>query len=256
MKSNKLFAMKSSKEKSTNSGDSINAGNGKWKFSGEMVNNFEQHVKKSVPIYSEGQKLIKNLSEYFIKNDSIIYDIGCSTGKLLIDLVSQNSHKKDSKYIGIDIENDMIKFAKNKQKDLSIKKTKLDFINDDIVTCDFEKSDLIISYFTIQFIHPKHRQALINKIFESLNWGGALILFEKVRYNDARFQDMITTLYNDYKLERGYTHEEILNKTRSLKGILEPFSSDANIQMLERAGFKDTCTIMKKLCFEGFLAIK
>ncbi len=248
--------MKSSKEKSTNSGDSINAGNGKWKFSGEMVNNFEQHVKNSVPIYSEGQKLIKNLSEYFIKNDSIIYDIGCSTGKLLIDLVSQNSHKKNSKYIGIDIENDMIKFAKNKQKDLSIKKTKLDFINDDIVTCDFEKSDLIISYFTIQFIHPKHRQALINKIFESLNWGGALILFEKVRYNDARFQDMITTLYNDYKLERGYTHEEILNKTRSLKGILEPFSSDANIQMLERAGFKDTCTIMKKLCFEGFLAIK
>ena len=248
--------MKSSKEKSTNSGDSINAGNGKWKFSGEMVNNFEQHVKKSVPIYSEGQKLIKNLSEYFIKNDSIVYDIGCSTGKLLIDLVSQNSHKINSKYIGIDIEDDMIKFAKNKQKDLSIKKTKLDFINDDIVTCDFEKSDLIISYFTIQFIHPKHRQALINKIFESLNWGGALILFEKVRYNDARFQDMITTLYNDYKLERGYTHEEILNKTRSLKGILEPFSSDANIQMLERAGFKDTCTIMKKLCFEGFLAIK
>ena len=248
--------MKSSKEKSTNSGDSINAGNGKWKFSGEMVNNFEQHVKKSVPIYSEGQKLIKNLSEYFIKNDSIVYDIGCSTGKLLIDLVSQNSHKKNSKYIGIDIEDDMIKFAKNKQKDLSIKKAKLDFINDDIVTYDFEKSDLIVSYFTIQFIHPKHRQELINKIFESLNWGGALILFEKVRYNDARFQDMITTLYNDYKLERGYTHEEILNKTRSLKGILEPFSSDANIQMLERAGFKDTCTIMKKLCFEGFLAIK
>ena len=186
----------------------------------------------------------------------IIYDIGCSTGKLLIDLVNQNKHKKNSKYIGIDIESDMIKFAKKKQKELSIKGTKLNFINEDIVTYDFEKSDLIISYFTIQFIHPKHRQELINKIFESLNWGGALILFEKVRYNDARFQDMITTLYNDYKLEMGYTHEEILNKTRSLKGILEPFSSNANIQMLERAGFKDTCTIMKKLCFEGFLAIK
>lgn len=248
--------MKSSKERSTKSGDNINAGNGKWKFSGEMVNHFEEHVKKSVPIYSEGQELTKNLSEYFIKNDSLIYDIGCSTGKLLIDLVGQNNHKKNSKYIGIDIENDMISFAKQKQKNLSIKKAKLNFINEDIVTYDFEKSDLIISYFTIQFIHPKHRQELINKIFESLNWGGALILFEKVRYNDARFQDMITTLYNDYKLEIGYTHEEILNKTRSLKGVLEPFSSNANIQMLERAGFKDTCTIMKKLCFEGFLAIK
>ena len=91
--------MKSSKEKSTNSGDNINAGNGKWTFSGEMVNHFEEHVKKSVPIYSEGQELTKNLSEYFIKNDSIIYDIGCSTGKLLIDLVNLNKHKKNSKYI-------------------------------------------------------------------------------------------------------------------------------------------------------------
>ena len=52
MKNNKLFTMKSSKEKSTNSGDNINAGNGKWTFSGEMVNHFEEHVKKSVPIYS------------------------------------------------------------------------------------------------------------------------------------------------------------------------------------------------------------
>ena len=145
--------MKSSKEKSTNSGDNINAGNGEWTFSGEMVNHFEEHVKKSVPIYSEGQELIKNLSEYFIKNDSIIYDIGCSTGKLLIDLVNQNKHKKNSKYIGIDIESDMIKFAKKKQKELSIKGTKLNFINEDIVTYDFEKSDLIISYFTIQFIY-------------------------------------------------------------------------------------------------------
>jgi tRNA (cmo5U34)-methyltransferase len=248
--------MKTSKVKSSISGDNIKAENGNWKFSGEMVDNFEQHVLKSVPIYTEGQELIKNLSEYFIKNDSVIYDIGCSTGKLLIDLVNRSEHKKNTKFIGIDIEEDMIKFAKSKQKKASIIKTKLDFFKEDVVNYKFESSDLIICYFTVQFIHPKHRQKLIDKIFKSLNWGGALLLFEKVRYNDARFQDMITTLYNDYKLEMGYSHEEILNKTRSLKGILEPFSSNANIKMLQRAGFKDICTVMKKLCFEGFLAIK
>ena len=37
------------------------------------------------------------------------------------------------------------------------------------------------------------------------------------RYSDARFQDIFTTLYNDYKLEMGYSHEEILNKTRSFE---------------------------------------
>ena len=66
----------------------------------------------------------------------------------------------------------------------------------------------------------------------------------------------MTSLYTDYKLEQGYTHEEIINKSRSLKGILEPFSSQANIDMLKRAGFVDIISLMKYLCFQGFFAIK
>ena len=89
-----------------------------------------------------------------------------------------------------------------------------------------------------------------------MNWGGAFLFFEKVRYNDARFQDIFTTLYNDYKMQMGYTPEEILNKTRSLKGILEPFSTQGNIDMLKRSGFKDITTIIKDISFQGFLAIK
>ena len=82
------------------------------------------------------------------------------------------------------------------------------------------------------------------------------MFFEKVRYNDARFQDIFTTLYNDYKLEMGYSHEEILNKTRSLKGVMEPFSTNGNLDMLKRAGFKDITTVIKDICFQGFIAIK
>ena len=82
------------------------------------------------------------------------------------------------------------------------------------------------------------------------------MFFEKVRYNDARFQDIFTTLYNDYKLDMGYSHEEILNKTRSLKGVMEPFSTNGNLDMLKRAGFKDITTVIKDICFQGFIAIK
>ena len=38
---------------------------------------------------------------------------------------------------------------------------------------------------------PKSRQLFINKIYNSLNWGGALILYEKIRGPDARFQDTL-----------------------------------------------------------------
>lgn len=82
------------------------------------------------------------------------------------------------------------------------------------------------------------------------------MIFEKVRAHDARFQDISSSLYQDYKLAKGYTPDQIVSKSRSLKGVLEPFSSPANVEMLKRAGFSDVLSVQKWVCFEGFLAIK
>jgi len=238
------------------SGDNISKGNASWNFKGDVVKKFDNHVSKSVPIYNRGHDLIIQLSDFFIKEDSLVYDLGCSTGKLLINLVEHNKNKINSKFIGLDIERDMISHANDERKKFNINTKKLKFLAKDLVNYKLEESDFIISFFTIQFIHPKHRQKLINKIYESLNWGGAFLFFEKVRYNDARFQDIFTSLYNDYKMQMGYTPEEILNKTRSLKGVMEPFSTKGNTDMLERAGFKDITPVVTDICFKGFLAIK
>jgi len=113
-----------------------------------------------------------------------------------------------------------------------------------------------VAYYTIQFIPPRRRQLIIDKIYQSLNWGGAFLLFEKVRGPDARFQELLNGLYTDFKLKNGYSPDEIISKTRSLKGILEPFSVQGNLDLLKRAGFSDVTSIMKYICFEGFLAIK
>ncbi len=231
-------------------GDNIKAQNANWKFNGEMVDNFEEHVEKSIPLYEKGHKLIENLSDYFVKDDSICYEIGSSTGVLLEKVATRHSFR-DSWFIGVEIEEDMVKKANTLYK-----KNNLNFVTQDINSFSFEKSDLIISYYTIQFIHPKLRQQLFDKIYSSLNWGGAFIMYEKVRANDARFQDILTNLYTEYKLQRGYHADEILAKTKSLKGVLEPFSTKGNIELLKRAGFEDFITIQKYMNFEGFLAIK
>ena len=119
-----------------------------------------------------------------------------------------------------------------------------------------DNADLIVCYYTVQFINTSVRQKLIDKLYSKLNWGGALLLFEKVRGADARFQDILSALYSDYKIRQGYSADEIIAKSRSLKGVLEPFSTQGNLDMLERAGFVDINTVQKYLCFEGFLAIK
>jgi tRNA (cmo5U34)-methyltransferase len=66
----------------------------------------------------------------------------------------------------------------------------------------------------------------------------------------------MTGVYHEMKIESGYSGEEIIGKSRSLKGVLEPFSTEGNREMLKRAGFEDVLTVMKHTCFEMFLAIK
>lgn len=225
--------------------------NANWSFSGKIVNDFDNHILSSVPLYKQGHQLISSLSDFFLSNDSICYELGCSTGTLLKNIAEHNPDK-NIKFIGIEIEQDMVDFANKKLSDYN----NIEIICDDILNIELEKSDMIISYYTIQFIKPRIRQLIFDKIYESLNWGGAFVLFEKVRGADARFQDITTALYTDFKLDQGFTKEEILDKTRSLKGVLEPFSSQGNLDFLKRAGFVDVMSIMKYVCFEGFLAIK
>ena len=129
-------------------------------------------------------------------------------------------------------------------------------ICEDLLKYKLPKSDFTVSYYTIQFIHPRYRQEIFDKIYNSLNWGGAFLLFEKVRGSDARFQDIISNIYTNFKIDKGFSPEEIFSKAESIKGVLEPFSTEGNIGLIKRAGFQDIMTIYKNVCFEGFLCIK
>ena len=231
-------------------GDAICANNANWSFDGDIVEKFESHIKKSVPLYELGHELIIECADFFIKNDSICYELGCSTG-LLSHKLSERFKGINSHFIGLDEVENMIKFADKKYKNKN-----LTFKIANVLDYEYQNADMIISYYLLQFIRPCFRQKLVDQIYSNLNWGGAFLCFEKVRSPDARFQDITTSLYYEHKLKSGYTNDEIMSKSRSLKGILEPFSTQGNLDMFQRAGFKDITSIFKFICFEGFLCIK
>lgn len=233
-------------------GQNIQTERGNWSFGGDVAETFVEHVRQSVPCYDDGHELVCHLSDYFCLPDSVCYELGVSTGQLLRKLAEYQTHKPGIKWVGLDEQESMIERAREHCRDFP----NITLLQEDIRLFDYEKSDFIVSYYCIQFIPPRHRQELFNKIYESLNWGGAFVLFEKVRGPDARFQDILVSLYNDFKLRNGFSADEILNKTSALKGVLEPFSTEGNLGLLRRAGFSDIMTVMKHLCFEGFLAIK
>ena len=192
-------------------------------------------------------ELNENYRKIYLKNTNV-FDIGSTSGSFINSLYERHKNKEIN-FNGIEISSSMFNQS-------LLRYPNINFINEDVRDCNLNNSSFITAYYTIQFINPQFRQELLNKIYNSLNWGGALLLFEKVRAPDARFQDYMIQIYNEFKLSNEYTPDHIMSKSRSLKGVLEPFSSRGNLEMMERAGFKDVMTVYKYISFEGFLAIK
>ena len=44
--------------------------NANWTFSGEVSENFDDHVSKSVPLYEAGHELIGRTSDFFLRDNS------------------------------------------------------------------------------------------------------------------------------------------------------------------------------------------
>ena len=231
-------------------GNNIKAKNANWTFEG-IEKSFDKHISTSVPMYKESHNIALDLADFFLKDNSNILDIGCSTGIFLNQLVKR-SKKEKTKFFGVDNTASMIIFCKKKNSK-KIKFYHKDYLKFKKLNLKF---DLISCFYTLSFVPPQMRQEFVNKIFNELNWGGGFVLFEKIRAPDARFQDIFNLTYQDFKLSKGLSEEEIVNKSRSLKGVMEPFSDKGNLLMLKRAGFQDVTGVFQWMCFKGYLAIK
>ena len=175
-KNKKYIDKKKNEKKILKLGDNIKGISSNWKFSGSTAKNFDNHIKKSVPLYDWSHDISLKLSDFFLNEKTNVYDLGCSTGTFLKELSIRSKERKHTFY-GIDEVKDMCKIAiKNNQKIRNVK-----IINKKIEDIKFKKSSLITSFYTMQFIHPSRRQNIFNKIYKNLNWSGAFILFEKVR---------------------------------------------------------------------------
>ena len=234
-------------------GDIIKAENARWHFSKVDSEKFSKHIERSIPGYHEGHRLIEELSDFFIKKNSKIYDLGCSTGNLTHKIAARHADQK-VKVIGVERERSLLQAAR-----LNVENSpepNLEYRKEDIIELELEPANLVIAYYTLQFLSLKNRKNILKRIWRCLNPGGAFLLFEKVREPNSRLQELTMLLYNDFKLQNGYSGDEIIAKSRSLKGVLEPLSSRENLKFLKDSGFRETGRIFKRLCFEGFIAIK
>jgi len=233
--------------------DIITAIPGEWRFNEEVAKSFDSHVRKSVPLYDELQRIVMEMSEYFVRDGSIIYDIGASTGESLYHLAHKHRGKKNVRLVGIEQSLTMVEEAGKKLQGIpNIRLLHQDVRQD----TKFDQADLILALYTLQFLSLEDRYKLLSVIFRDLHTGGAFIIIEKVHAESAHAEDMWNELHWDFKRRSGLTDEMILSKARSLRGVLLPLSVKENLRMLEWAGFQRTDIFFKWLNWVGILAVK
>jgi len=213
------------------------------KFSFETIENFDEHIRKSIPNYDLLIKTILRLSDYFLVEQKNVYDLGCSTGKMLIDLNFTNGYK-----IGYDKSISLL--PKVNDENLIFKVVDLE--------CEplgLSNACIIYSLFTLQFIRKENRLSVLKEIYNGLIDGGAFFYTEKIYSRYSQTQDIFTFGYYDYKKEN-FSEKEILDKEKDLRLILRPKTFRENERMLYNAGFKIVEPFYKYFNFAGWLCIK
>ncbi len=219
-----------------------------FEFDEEVASVFDDMIARSVPFYRENIALIKELLIKNLPEGGVVYDLGCSTGTLLIELALR---RKDLKLIGIDNSEAMIEQASKKARAYGVE---IGFIQADILDFNFQRADAFVANYTLQFIRPLKRGSFVAKLRKTLKDGGLFLFSEKIMSEDKRLDRQLMEIYFEFKKKQGYSDFEIAQKREALENVLVPYSMQENIQMLKSAGFGFIEPIFRWANFATFFA--
>jgi tRNA (cmo5U34)-methyltransferase len=222
-----------------------------FEFDEEVAAVFDDMLERSVPFYKESQKITKFFALKNLKEDGVLYDLGCSTASLLLNI--HRELKVNAQLIGLDNSEAMLKRASRKIEAFGANVT-VEFA--DILDYKYNQADVFVSNYTLQFIRPLVREKLINKIASSLKKEGVFIFSEKVISHHSKLNKDLIECYYDFKKEQGYSEYEIMQKREALENVLVPYSEEENIKMALENGFSHCEVVFRWANFATFIAIK
>ena len=222
-----------------------------FEFDEEVAAVFDDMLERSVPFYKESQKITQFFALKNLKEGGVIYDLGCSTASLLLNI--HHAKEIDARLIGLDNSEAMLAQAKRKREAYG---ADIEVLNADILTYKYESADVFISNYTLQFIRPLVREELVKKIASSLKKDGVFIFSEKVISHHSKLNKELIECYYDFKKTQGYSEYEIMQKREALENVLVPYSEEENITMAKNAGFSHCEVLLRWANFCTFIAIK
>lgn len=216
---------------------------------------FDDMVERSVPLYTELQRMMAELSIQFLQHGSVMYDLGCATGSTM-KAVAQSCTDTSVRFIGIDNSEAMLQKAGDNLRSAGVMDKCELRIADLTGSIDLSDASVVIMAWTLQFVRPFNRDQIISHIHRNLRPGGCLIITEKAVLEDPALNRLYINMYHDYKRRRGYSELEISQKREALENILIPYRVEENIELMKRNGFTTADVFFRWYNWSGLIAVK
>lgn len=225
-----------------------------FEFNETVAKVFDDMVSRSVPLYSDIQRMLAELAAAFATEDSRVYDLGCSTGTTIALL--HETLDVAPRYLGFDYSAEMLTECREKLTAHGISDqvelARAD-LNDGI---EIDNASVVLLVLTLMFVRPLNREKLIADVYAGLNENGCLLLVEKLLGEGSKLNRLFIDRYYAYKRRKGYSELEIAQKREALENVLVPYTARENHEMLRRAGFREVDVFFRWYNFAGFVAVK
>lgn len=227
---------------------------GDFVFDERVVRVFPDMINRSIPGYGLVVPMIGMLASRYARPGTNLYDLGCSLGAVSIAMKTA-VRVEGVRIWAIDSSAEMVRSLRTNlesQDGLA----EIHVLQRDVLDTRIENASVVVLNFTLQFVEPGKRTALLENISAGLNPGGILVLSEKIRFEDPLEQDLQTRWHHQFKRSRGYSELEIARKREALENVMQPDSMKKHLERLSDAGFDRTVQWFQGFNFVSMVAFK
>lgn len=222
-------------------------------FDENVANVFSDMIRRSVPGYESIVTMLGVFAEQYVTDDSNVYDLGCSLGASTLSMRSRLLHK-NCKMIAIDNSEAM---AERCRQNIGLQEgPSVEVSCDDIRKINIESASLAVLNFTLQFLPLEDRESLLANIANNMLPGGALVLSEKITFEDPAECALNEELHLAFKKANGYSELEIAQKRSAIENVLIPETLAVHLERLKNAGFSKAQVWFQCYNFVSIVAVK
>ena len=226
-----------------------------FRFDHQVATVFSDMIRRSVPGYPLTLEMITVIAKRYARDGSLIFDLGCSLGDSA-QALRMGAEERASRIIAVDNSREMVVRCRQRFSTPSSGTVPVQIICADITDLRFANASVVSLNFTLQFIPPPQRLALLQAIYHGMNPGAALLISEKITFDDDATATTLADLHADFKLQQGYSELEISRKREALEVVLIPDTMAQHRHRLQQAGFGKIIPWFQCFNFVSLLAIR